>query len=475
MREREQITIADLRGNNVSDGGIKQVNISEMPTVEEHKLSPKEEFNNEILGMLDQKVQAVAKESIEYRKKLQEEEFEDELDEKERADKVQLVENYVEEETTTAIPQEEKKVVVKETPKTSNMTIDEKDFEDDDDEEEKLEDENVQEEIRGILKDKLNTSMNKIDLKSFTIKKSPIPITTALSYADNKFVADWVLTASETAISMSEFKGAELDNLIERTQAAGNRAAQQDRIFKLIYDHITNPDKPIYDTWKKTFNFYDLEDLYFAIYMASYQNANYMPYQCPECKNTFVSENIPIDKLVKYENKEAEAKVKKILAENITQGKEFEVELVQISNDYVVGLKEPSLYDIVFQNSLLDEAFVAKYTDVLSTVAFIDSIYVINRQDNSIAPIELVKYEKNEAKTIKSKIKRFASIINTLSSDEYQLLNECISAIGKKYTDISYVIPEAECPKCKHHIQTEEIDSRSLLFIRHQLTVPSLT
>lgn len=498
MREQDQLTISQLRQgvqNTEIAKSPKEVSISDIAAPEDKTESVRQQFVGDLLGGIDAKINSVAKESIEYRKKLQEEEFENEGEEEfenedsqsSNEESAKVVTPFRETNTVTTPFVDEEDEDEEEVPTKNvetheikdisqdSLKINEDDFDDEDDEDEETEPDNekVEENIRGLLKKKLKSSMNVIDMNSFTIAKEPVTITNALStIPSNAHIANWALTASETTISVKEFKGTELDNIMERSGL--NRYAEQDRIFKIIYDHIVTADKPIYDTWRKTFNFFDMDDLYFAIYIACFENANYMPYQCPKCKHAFVSDNLPIEDLIKFKNKDSENKIKNILINNLTQPKKFEVEIVQVSNDYAIGLKEPSLYDIVFQNAILDENFVRKYSDLLTITSFIDSIYVIDREKSQLRPIELKVYENNEAKTIKSKIRRFAKIIQTLSSDQYQQLSEYISAIGKNYDDVKYVIPETTCPKCGEKISEEEVDSRNLVFIRHQLTGPTL-
>ena len=38
-----------------------------------------------------------------------------------------------------------------------------------------------------------------------------------------------------------------------------------------------------------------------------------------------------------------------------------ETELMQVSDDYVVALRVPTIYNVIFENSVLDTAFTDKY------------------------------------------------------------------------------------------------------------------
>lgn len=370
-------------------------------------------------------------------------------------------------ETKFVIPESDDKGMNLELSETKPEVIDEEDDEDLVNEE----GQDVFSELREIVSEKIKSSSKTIDLSKFTINKKTISSSNAFATSKEE-VYSWVLSAAEEVISLKQFKGDDIDALIEKDSE--NMLAERSRIFKTIYSHIYNPKKT-YMEWLKSLLFFDQDDLFFAIYKASFSGSNFVPYQCEKCKKTFVSDNLPMDKLVKYKNEEAERKLKDIIKSGEPKPENREVSLEVVSDRFVVGIKMPTVFDISFAYSVLNEAFLEKYQAMLTINSFIDSIYVINEKDSTLDPIDFKIYPDNLGKTVRARIKKVSMFIQSLSIDEYNELKSIVEKYTNKFADrdLSYVIPATTCPKCGQEIKEEPISAQNLLFIRHQLTGPN--
>ena len=97
------------------------------------------------------------------------------------------------------------------------------------------------------------------------------------------------------------------------------------------------------------------------------------------------------------------------------------------------------------------------------------------KKDKHICGIE--KFDENDTMTYKRKVKTFASIIKSLTSDQLQALSVetdkydagKLDDNGKLIKPVTYVYPERKCPKCGKKIDEIEIAPDSMLFTRHQL------
>lgn len=342
-----------------------------------------------------------------------------------------------------------------------------------DEEDKKRDDSDQMDAIKSKIKEKIRPVTNAIDLSTFTVSRTAISVNNALKVQSNTnpvHVVDWMLYNSEMPISMREFTGYEIEKL-NPSNGGRNRFNTYKDVYELIFSHVVDTNKPeTLEAWLKLTNFYDTDHLYFAIYKACFDKANYIPYSCPHCKNVFVTDDIKVDDMVKYRDAEAKAKAHEIMSKvGGYTSHEFDVELVQISDNYVLGFKVPTIYNIVFENAILDEKFTNKYADLLSIISYIDSIYVIDYKTSELRPISLDFFENNMAKTIKSKIIKFSKLLQGLNSDQLQLISAMINSIAEKNNAITYVLPEVTCPECKENIKETPMSAENLVFTRHQL------
>lgn len=460
--------------NDLKPVSLNDLKSSKKVEVEISDLKPKREpenankkFVDNTMDIIDKALDRVAQESIDYTEKMKEEEFQEELEREISSEEDDEFETQDEEEVIEAAEE----TVVK---TTSILSIDDEDFDDEDEEEDedtKSDSEKQMSDIKSKLKEKIKPVANVIDLSSFTISSNPVSISNALkASSNNKHVADWVFPAEGRAISMEEFTGLELEKL-NPANSSRNRLNTYKDIYELIYKHIVDANKPsTMEQWAKKVNFFDLDHLYFAIYKASFEGSNFIPYNCPHCKEVFVSEDVSIEDMVKYKDDKAKERIMALLNTDTTsESNSVAVEVVQISDNYVAGLREPSVYNMIFENAILDEKFTEKYSELLSLITFVDTIYFIDREHNELRPIEPKTYPNNMVKTIKSKISTYGKILQSLNSDQFYQFNAYIKAIQDRHDDLSYRLPSVKCPKCEKEIAEAEMPAEGLLFTRCQL------
>lgn len=317
---------------------------------------------------------------------------------------------------------------------------------------------------------------NKTNLSMFKIRTKPIAVTKALSVNNDNTkenVSDWVLPNTGVSISMREFSGSEIEMLNPENRAQ-NLINTYIRIYSTIYRHVVDPNKPkTLEEWVKKISVFDIRHLMFAVYKASYEQSNYIPYFCQNDKcNKAELIKVNIDDMVEFGDEETKAKFKQILEKDTTSASTIEETLVQLSDNYAVGLATPSIYKVIFENAVLEnnDEFYQKYSDILSKISFITNFYTINYDTQELVPIDTRPDSNDLKKTVQNKVKIYNRILNTLTSDQYFLFEQAINDISMKEMDITYIIPEHTCTKCGTKIEKETVDPLQMVFIRHRLT-----
>lgn len=460
----EKITLKDLTTQNKELLNVREVENVEEIAPRKPKEDPSDTYVAEIFGSVDKSIDRIKQESINYVQQVEEEEEEE---------KIQA---EIESEQTSAVEEDDFfKADNKEEEKTFVVgELDDDDFKElDDEDDEEIDEEKELEEIKVKIKEKVKPVNKIIDLKAFTVAKSPVAVSTALKMSTGTDkVADWILPAMDKSFEIKSFAGYEI-NKLNPSGSSSSVFNTYKAIYGLFYDHIVDANKPAtVEEWVKLLRFSDNPHLYFGAYKATFEGVNFIPYTCPTCNETFMSDNIEMDKMVKYKDDEVKAKMKELLRRDTNstdKQKTYEIQLEQVSDNYVVGLREPSLYNVIFENAMLDDNFRQKYADLLNTLAYVDTIYVIDRDSSQLLPIELKTYPKNMTKTIKERILKYGKILKSLSSDQIYELSSKVSKIEDLHDEIEYVIPECTCKKCGKKIEEQTQSAESLLFTRHQL------
>ena len=527
--EENKISLNELKGNK--NGEIRKANISDLAPApkEDPNDTAAGQFEKEIGSYLDAAEKRIAKESYDYQVKLREEERENEIQQEisgESGDSeitdqkdstvyhkkfnvgktnIDLDEDDAEIEDDINTQQSSKNnASIFDTPKDMTNSdeeykksevaneekektfinpavasihkiekFDPRDFEDpdEDDEDEKEDPEDaVLKSLSKQLRKTLKPVSNVVDLSSFRISKKPISMSNMISNISNKHVSDWVFIASGRVNTMEAFSGAEIQNLDITTYGSRHKYYAYLDMYTMIFNHCVGlKDRTKVIPWLKTFNFFDTDHLFFNIYKATFEKANIIPYQCPECKESFIKET-PIQDMVKFRTPEAEALFQKIYERNKRFVEpEYDIDLMQVSDDLVIGIKEPSIWNVLFENTLLPDKTRIKYQNLLGIISYVDSVYYINRKNNELQELEMEIDPDDIVKTAKNRIVRIAKVLYKLSSDQKSVLDRHIQSIMKKHDDVYYVIPECNCPKCKAKIAEKEYTAERILFTRSQL------
>ena len=334
--------------------------------------------------------------------------------------------------------------------------------------------EKILENLKTEVKQKITPIRNKIDLTSFTIAKKAQSAQKVMRLAvqTNRNVADWVMFTAERPISVTGLSGPEILKL-NPDNSGRNRLNTFRDMYRVIYDHLYDANKPEFETWLKQVRFTDLQHIYFALYMATFGGSNFVSYSCPnnKCNKVFIKD-IQFKDMVKYADDAAKKKVQAILKlDSTTPNKDtYPVDLVQISDYYVFGLRAPSVWNVIMETASLSDKFLEKHGDLIDIVAYIDSIYYIDNANQTLVPIDTKPDHNDQAKTSARRIKVFYDIIQQLSSEEYFNLGAAIKEYDKPGEQVTYMIPACTCPECATEIPANEnISPDAMLFTRHQL------
>ena len=355
------------------------------------------------------------------------------------------------------------------------FVIDDEDLLDEDDvDADEDENEANMKELQSAISDKIAGVNKQLNISSFKINKTPISAKNALSAAHKKSV-DWALFSSKLHFALSEFSGTEISTL--GSNSGLNQYSIVYNRYKLILDHMIGANKPKdVESFVKSVSFFDNDDLYGGIYVANFAESNYIPYDCPKCSHTFLSENIPIKNMYSFEKEEDEELFGRIRKEEYYQLSDlYTSEIVPITDNYAFAFREPSIYSIIFETALLDEKFTNKYRDIISVISYIDEIYFIDQESQSLIPIGYKRFHNNKMKDTKSRIIEYAKIINSLSPDKYNIILAYLSAINSNRTGMKWKLPECTCPKCGTVIKERETTAENLVFTRHQLAALAIT
>ena len=326
--------------------------------------------------------------------------------------------------------------------------------------------------LQKLATERLKPVSKRLDISSFTVVKKPISNTKQFNVNPVK-AAKWVLMNQESTILMKEFTGAELEKLREFTQDSTSASSLTKR-YRMIYDHIDSPKPASFETWLKTTPFSDEDNLFFAIYIASFKGANYLPRDCSdqnECKETWLTEDIEIMDMVKFDSEDAKKKFTKIYQEEDSSTSKaglYVSERVALSENIAIAFREPSIYTRI-ELSTLDQEFREKYSSILEYIPYIDSIYFINQEEGTLTPVGYKSFADNNVKTTKSKIQQFAKVLSTLSIDEFGTIRPYVNSVATRTSGMSYRYPECTCPKCGKIVEEATASAEELLFTRYQL------
>lgn len=340
--------------------------------------------------------------------------------------------------------------------------------------------------IKEMAVERFQPISKKLDISTFTIIKNPDPKSTFAS--DNKpetkaRVSKWVLPTKQSVVMMKEFSGSELERLREYSED-GESLDQLNRRYHLIYDHIVSPKPQKFDQWLKTTCARDITHYYFAIFVACFKGAAFLPVSCQNenytgpdgkvgrCDEYYLTEDTPIMDMVKFDTDEDKAKFMKLYKDepNYNGVSSYATDIVPINNNYAIGFKDAVIYDFFETTSIRDPKIRSKYSQTLDIIPFVDCFYHIDMENHNLVAVKYKAYKDNANKTFRSKIETYNEILKTFSIDEFNIISSYVNNLGNKTDGIHYVIPATTCPKCGHEQPERATTGEELVFTRAQLS-----
>lgn len=397
-----------------------------------------------------------------------------------------VVTSEVREAPTTA-PHIQVESTVPETVTLPVSSDDDKEFDDlfgDDDEDDATEtnddgtvdqsDEEILEDLKKEVKSKITMTAGSVDLTKFTISTKAANAQKLMKaiVKNNLKVADWVLLSAERPISVSALSGSDILKMNPQNSTR-NRLNTLNDMYRTVYEHIVDGNKPSYEVWLRQTKFVDIPHLQFALYKATFANSNYVAYTCPndKCKHIFI-QDVPFDSMVKYADDGVRKKVQDILRLDTTtkNNDSYKSDLVQISANYAFSIRTPSIYSLIIETASLPDDFLNKHSDFIDMISYIDNIYYIDMASQQLRPIDTKPDPNNQTRTAARRVKIFHDIIKSLSSEEFYRLRMTINEYGDDKEEITYVVPGTKCPKCGTEIPEDDtLSPNDMLFQRHQL------
>lgn len=385
---------------------------------------------------------------------------------------------------STPIENNKKDEEKKETTDSILSGIDDKDLFDDEDDDstedttstaDDDESEKQFEELKSEVKKKINPIRKAFDLSKFTIAQKSMNAQKVMKLAvqQHQNIADWVLYSEGRPISLSGLSGPEILKL-NPENSSRNRLNTFRDMYRIIYDHICDANKPEFETWLKRTHFIDIQHIYFGLYMATFGGSNFITYSCTndKCNNVFIKD-IKFEDMIKYKDDSVKKKVQDILKMDTTstsEPDEYKTDLIQISDDYVFAIKTPTIWNVIMETATLSDKFLEKHADLIDLVSYIDKIYLIDAANERLIPVDTKPDPNDQAKTSARRIRAFYDVISTLNSEDFYNLRAKIAEYDKASDELSYQIPACTCPKCATEIAANEsILPENMLFTRHQL------
>ena len=328
--------------------------------------------------------------------------------------------------------------------------------------------------LQKMAMEKMRPVSTRLDLSTFTIVKKPVANVNPIFQDSKDRVIKWVLPAQKSIVLMREFNGSEIEKLREYSENSGS-IDSLNRRFKMIYDHISSPKPDSFETWLKTTPFEDVDHYFFAIYIACFKGANFLPGDCinKDCGETYITDDTKIMDMVKFDNKEAKQLFTELYTSEATPAGKgiYCTEVVPLSNKVAIAFRQPSIYNI-FETSILSDRDNSRFASIVNYVPFIDTIYMIDQQNQALIPITYKMYPDNQVKTLRSKLMKYDKVFSSLSVDEFGPIRAYVEELSRKTTENSgmkYVLPASECPKCHHMTEEHVVSAEELVFTRYQL------
>ena len=327
------------------------------------------------------------------------------------------------------------------------------------------------EDLKNQIKDKIKPIKKTFDLSKFSITQKAVSAQKVMKLVvtNNQNAADWVLPNAGVAISMTGLSGPEILKL-NPENSTRNRLNTFRDMYQVIYDHLLDGNKPEFEAWLKQLRFTDIQHIYFCLYMATFNGSNFVNYSCPKCKKVFLND-VNFKDMVVYADDKVKDKIKSILTHDTTSqsADSYEATMIQISDNYALSIRTPSVWNVIMETATLSEQFLEKYADLIDIITYIDAAYLIDANNQQLIPIDTKPDPNNMSKTAARRIATMYDIISKLSSEEFYTLRSAITELDNNANDVTYKVPGCKCPECGADIPDMESSPSEMLFTRHQL------
>lgn len=322
--------------------------------------------------------------------------------------------------------------------------------------------------MKDVVKSNIKPVNNVIDLKAYKISSKPISAGKAIAAVQNTSLstAKWVLPASNKSIIMSALLGTEIDMLGNRREGQTD-LMRNEEIVKTFYNHVVGEKPDSWKAWAKTVLYDDFDHLYFAEYIACFNNASFAPFECQKDHHSFM-QKVSINDMIKYKDDDAKEKINALLQKDPTNNT-IECEAHQVSDNVVIAFRKPTIWNVMFEDYYLPEKVRRELSDIVAIFRHIDNIYIVDRENGELRPVNTNIVANDTSKTLKNKFKVYYDIIKSLTSDQLNAITPIIAGLHKDMDLVSYQYPETTCPKCGSIIKSSITAPIDILFIRHRL------
>lgn len=370
---------------------------------------------------------------------------------------------------------------------SSDFDVDEADFEDvTQDTEEQLTDEQIEaleqaaeRNLRSdILKKIINTG-KRVNTAQFTVSNKVVALKDAMRNVKQEAVrtASWPMMFAGRPFVASSLKGPEIAMMAEMEESNNTGFAITREQARIIYEHDASPYRPAtLEAWCKTIPLADLDNIFAALYMASMKNANYLPMVCQKnsCRHAYLSDDIPIESMIKIEKDETKKRFDEIRGMELTADSacSYESVITVINDNFAIGIKMPSVFNALYEYNTLNSEFISKYASIIAVLQYVDYVYLIDPETQQFQPIGWKTYHGDYTKTYKSKIATYAKIFKEFSPTDFTLMTSIIDSMVVREAESKVVIlevPEAKCPKCGDEIPAHVMSARQMLFTQQRL------
>lgn len=334
--------------------------------------------------------------------------------------------------------------------------------------------------LRNEVLNKIVNTARKFDVSNFKISKKTASLQEVLTKSKKvngtvKSTATWALMNVGRPYISSALTGPEIVMMATNDEGQNSAFVSNTQQLKVLYGHDENPYKsPTFDGWCKTIPYADIDEIFMTAYVATFNKANYLPYYCTsdKCSNMELKDQKDIiNTMVKFKNDKIKEKFEKIRETALSPeiSTEYETVVIPINENIAIGFKQPSIYNMLIELRSVSPAFLEKYAAIVTVINYIDTIYQIDPSTEEFQRVDYKQYPGDVSKTFKSKIATYARILNTFSTNEFNILIAYTNSISGNEDDVTYVIPEAKCTKCGHTIEEAPTSGKDLVFTQQRL------